>query len=57
MKSGQYKVRYPSVKHEIFENSPCPETQSIYMCKMVSSSKVVKVMVCGLDHSGFQPFI
>ena len=23
---------------------------------MVSSSKVVKVMVCGLDHSGSQPF-
>ena len=23
---------------------------------MVSSSKVVQVMVCGLDHSGSQPF-
>ena len=34
------------------ENSPCPETPN----KMVSSSKGVKVMVCGLDHSGSQPF-
>ena len=40
---------YPSEKHE---SSPCPETQH----KMVSSSKGVKVMVCGLDHSGSQPF-
>ena len=29
-------------------NSPCPETQN----EMVSSSKGVKVMVSGLDHSG-----
>ena len=38
---------------DLQKNSPCPETQN----KMVSSSKVVKVMVCGLDHSGSQPFI
>ena len=34
------------------EYSPCPETQN----KMASSSKGVEVMVCGLDHSGSQPF-
>ena len=42
-------------KNEWSENiliSPCPETQN----KMVSSSKGVKVMVCGLDHSGSQTF-
>ena len=44
---------YPSEKHEIFtEYSPCPETQN----KIVSSSKGMKLMVCGLDHSGSQPF-
>ena len=37
----------------MFLISPCPETQN----KMVSSSKVVEVMVCGLDHSGSQPFM
>ena len=36
-----------------FTENPCPETQN----KMVSSSKEVEVMVCGLDHSGSQPFI
>ena len=32
--------------------SPCPVTQN----KLVLSSKGVEVMVCGLDHSGSQPF-
>ena len=39
------------MRNMIPENSPCPETQN----KMVSSSKG-EIMVCGLDHSGFQPF-
>ena len=34
------------------ENSPCSETQN----KMVFSSKWVELMVCGLDHSGSQPY-
>ena len=35
------------------EYSPRPETQN----KMVFISKGVELMVCGLDHSGSQPFI
>ena len=34
------------------DNSLCLETQN----KMISGSKGVEVMVCGLDDSGSQPF-
>ena len=47
-----YKVGYTLVRFWFPDNSPCPETQN----KMVSSSNGVKVMACGLDHSGSQPF-
>ena len=47
---------YPSGKHEIFflftEFSPWPETHF----KPRSSSRRGKLMVCGLYHSGSQPF-
>ena len=39
---------YPSEKHEIY--FPCPETQNKIVFR-------VELMVCGLDHSGSQPFI
>ena len=43
---------YPSEKHEIL-NIPLV---LISQNKMDSSSKGVELTVCGLDHSGSQPF-
>ena len=51
LKSGVH----PSGRHEIFwisEFSPWPEMHF----KPLSSSRRGKLMVCGLDHSGSQPF-
>ena len=46
---------YPSEKHEIFTALLNIPLVLKHKNKMVSSSKGVKVMVCGLDHSGSQP--
>ena len=53
LKSGVYTCILSLVRNMRFpENSPCPKTQN----RMFSSSRRVKIMVCGLDHSGSQPF-
>ena len=54
MKCGKLsKYQYTLVRNmrELLKIA-CPETQN----RMVSSSKGVEVMICGLDHSGSQPF-
>ena len=49
-KLSKYKKwEYPN---EILKYSPCPETQNNDFW-----FKGVEVMVCGLEHSGSQPFI